>query len=317
MQVHMQVAPHVARAEPVDADDVRAAERDFLQLLRHFLRCTYVGDAMDSRPGNLETRMDDEGGNDNRADGVRKPEGREKNPEQDSDQHRDGAVRVAAVMPRVRLDRLAPDGTALRARVAEKSLLHDDGDRRHDGRDPLGMRLLAVDERHYSVVAEPDTHRAHRKTDAHRNERLETPMPVRMVRIGRGIPELGTDDYRDVGNEIRSAVDGIGNKRLGAAKIAREELAHRQDNVPAQAHQRNAADLGTVVFLSDAGHASNITNGGWGWHEENIVFYVFAEFVVRANLVQNFISSYKTDGTGPLFMAMYVSPVIVLPYFFR
>ena len=198
--------------------------------------------------------MDDEGGNDNRADGVRKPEGREKNPEQDRDQHRDGAVRVAPVVPRVRLDRLAPDGTALRARVAEKSLLHDDGDRRHDRRDPLGMRLLAVDERHDRIVAEPDTHRANCKTDAHRNERLETAMPVRMVRIGGRVPELGTDDYRDVGNEIRCAVDGVGNKRLGTAKIAREKLAHRKYHVPAQPHQRNAADLGTVVFLSDAGH---------------------------------------------------------------
>ena len=40
---------------------------------------------------------------------------------------------------------------------------------------------------------------------------------------------------------IHTAVDGIGNKRLGAAKIAREELAHRKYHVPAQPHQRNAA----------------------------------------------------------------------------
>ena len=181
---------------------------------------------------------------------------REKYPEQDRNQNRDRTVRIAPVVPRVRLDRLAPDGAALRPRVAEKSLLHDDGDRRHDRRDPLGMRLLAVDERHDRIVAEPDTHRANCKTDAHRNERLETAMPVRMVRIGGRVPELGTDDYRDVGNKIRCTVDGVGNKRLGATKIAREKLAHRKYHVPAQPHQRNAADLGTVVFLSDARHAT-------------------------------------------------------------
>jgi hypothetical protein len=51
-------------------------------------------------------------------------------------------------------------------------------------------------------------------------------------------------------------VDSIGNKRLGAPKIALEELAHGKNHVPDKPYQRYAADLGTVVFLSDARHTT-------------------------------------------------------------
>ena len=155
--------------------------------------------------------MEDEYRHDDGADRVREPERREKDSEKNRDKHRDGTVGVTPVMPSVGLHRLAADGATLGTRVAEKNLFHDDGNRRHDGRNPLGVRLFAVNERTHRIVAKPDTHRTHGKPDAHRDERLESPMPVRVLLVGRQVPELGTDDNRDVGNKVRCAVDSVGH----------------------------------------------------------------------------------------------------------
>ena len=250
----MQIAPHVAGAETVDTDDIRAGKRDRLQLLGDFFGSALVGHAVDPRPGNFETRMQDENRNDDGADGVRKPEFRHHYPEQDGDKHRDGTVGVATVVPGVRFDRFAADGAALGTRIAEKDFLHDNRYERHDSGNPFRMGLFPVLEGNHRIVTQPHTHGTDGKPDTHRNQGFKSLVPVRVVLVGRRIPELGPHNDDDVGNKIRCTVDGVCHQRLRTAEIAGKKLTHRQDNIPAQPYQRDAADLGTIIFFYDAGH---------------------------------------------------------------
>ena len=126
MQIHVQIAAHVTRAEPVNANHVRAGECDFAQLLGHLGARAFVGHAVNARPCNFKARVQNENGNDNRAHGVCKPECGTKNPEQDRNQDRYGTVGVAPMVPSVCFDGLAADGATFRPGVAEKYLFHDD-----------------------------------------------------------------------------------------------------------------------------------------------------------------------------------------------
>ena len=104
------------------------------------------------------------------------------------------------------------------------------------------------------VVADTKAYCGDRNCNSDGDERLEAPMSVGMVAIGRRIPEVAPDDYRNVGQEVRCAVNGVGDKSLGVPDCAHDEFRHREDGIPKEADPGYPADTAAIVFFAHASH---------------------------------------------------------------
>ena len=109
VDIHMQVAPDIARAEPMQANHLGVRKRLPSQFSENIGIGPIIHQLAKPRPGDFDCGMQNEKRDDQRTDGVREPQFREENGKNDSHKHRNRAKRIAPVVPSIRLQRLAAD----------------------------------------------------------------------------------------------------------------------------------------------------------------------------------------------------------------
>ena len=95
-----------------------------------------------------------------------------------------------------------------------------------------------------------DRDRTDRETDDHRDQRLDTPVPVRMVFIRRCRPITNPEDHRNVGHRVGQTVEGVGEHGLRVADYSSDRLGGRKCEVAEQSHPAHAADSRGIVRRS-------------------------------------------------------------------
>mmetsp|Transcript_18288 Transcript_18288/g.52803 ORF Transcript_18288/g.52803 Transcript_18288/m.52803 type:complete len:223 (-) Transcript_18288:603-1271(-) len=168
-------------------------------------------------------------------------------------------------MPRVRNDHLGVQPFPHDPRDAVQPLLGRDGQAGHDeggaggdlhGRrgdaQPLGVEYL--DELFVGRRPDAEARRQEGEGEEERPDRLELPVPVRVIVVGGQAAYLHGPQRDKVGEEIGEGMPRVGDEGAGVARDAHGGLPHGQDEVHQDSKYRDAVGVVVSPHHADGRH---------------------------------------------------------------